>query len=144
MTFEYFNTKFHRDRWKQKQPFIFWYCVDNFYPWKDIVRKKVSKLWSIAKLRAFYGKLAILYAYSRKFALNISLNFKFSTFFGYLFFFSWTNSDNWGNACIMQLPGGSQIYFSYPVRGRKIRPGAQQSVQYFTAWVFYSFLAKRC
>ncbi len=52
MTFEYFNTKFHRDRWKQKQPFSFCYCVDNFYPWKDIVGKKVSKLRSIAELRA--------------------------------------------------------------------------------------------
>jgi hypothetical protein len=30
-------------------------CVDNFYPWKDIVGKKVSKLRSIAELRAFYG-----------------------------------------------------------------------------------------
>ncbi len=46
-TFEYFNTKFHRDRWKQKQPFTFWYCVNNFYPWKDIVGKKVSNLRSI-------------------------------------------------------------------------------------------------
>ena len=55
MTFEYFNTKFHRARWKQKQPFTFWYCVDNFYPWKDIVGKKVSKLRSIAELGAFYG-----------------------------------------------------------------------------------------
>ncbi len=26
-------------------------CVDNFYPWKDIVGKKVSKLRSIAELR---------------------------------------------------------------------------------------------
>ncbi len=57
MTFEYFNTKFHRDRWKQKQPFTFRYCVDNFYPWKDIVGKKVSKLRSIAELREFYGTL---------------------------------------------------------------------------------------
>ena len=55
MTVEYFNTKFHRDSWKQKQPLTFWYCVDNFYPWKDIVGKKVSKLRSIAELRAFYG-----------------------------------------------------------------------------------------
>ncbi len=46
----YFNTKFHLDRWKQKQPFTFWYCVDNIYPWKDIVGKKVSKLRSIAEL----------------------------------------------------------------------------------------------
>jgi len=30
-------------------------CVNNFYPWKDIVGKKVSKLRSIAELRAFYG-----------------------------------------------------------------------------------------
>ncbi len=55
MTFEYFNTKFHRDRWKQKQPFTIWYCVDIFYPWKDIVGKKVSKLRSNAELRAFFG-----------------------------------------------------------------------------------------
>ncbi len=54
MTFEFF-TKFHRARWKQKQPFTFWYCVDNFYPWKDIFGKKVSKLRSFAELRAFYG-----------------------------------------------------------------------------------------
>ncbi len=39
---------FHRARWKQKQSFTFWYCVDNFYPWKDIVGKKVSKLRFIA------------------------------------------------------------------------------------------------
>ncbi len=52
---EFFNTKFHRDRWKQKQPFTFWYCVDNFYPWKDIIWIKVSKFRSIAELRAFYG-----------------------------------------------------------------------------------------
>ncbi len=55
MTFEYLNTKFHRDRWKQKQSIDFWYCVDNFYPWKDIVGKKVSKLRFIAELKAFYG-----------------------------------------------------------------------------------------
>ncbi len=55
MTFEYFNTKFHCARCKQKQSSTFWYCVDNFYPWKDIVGKKVSKLRSIAELRAFYG-----------------------------------------------------------------------------------------
>jgi hypothetical protein len=54
MTFEFFN-KFHRDRWNQKKPFTFWYCVHNFYLWKDIVGKKVSKLRSIAELRAFYG-----------------------------------------------------------------------------------------
>ncbi len=53
MTFKYFNTKLHHDRWKQKQPFTFWYCDDNFYLWKDIVGKKVSKLRSIAELRAF-------------------------------------------------------------------------------------------
>jgi hypothetical protein len=35
----------------------FWYCVDNFYPWKDIVGKKVSKLRFIAELSAFYGIL---------------------------------------------------------------------------------------
>ncbi len=34
----------------------------NFYPWKDIVGKKVSKLRSIAELRAFYGCLhSLLY-----------------------------------------------------------------------------------
>ncbi len=52
MIFEYFNTKFHCDRCKQ---FTFWYCVNIFYPWKDIVGKKVSKLRFIAGLRAFYG-----------------------------------------------------------------------------------------
>ncbi len=59
-TFEYFNTKFHRDRWKQKQPFTFCYCVHNFYPWKDIVGKKVSNLRSIAELRAFCGSMWLL------------------------------------------------------------------------------------
>ncbi len=55
MTFEQLNTIFHHLRGKHKQPFTFWYFVDNFYPWKDIVGKKVSKLRSIAELRAFYG-----------------------------------------------------------------------------------------
>ncbi len=32
-----------------------WYCVDNFYSWKDTVGKKVPKLRSIAELRAFAG-----------------------------------------------------------------------------------------
>ncbi len=40
---------------KAKAAFYFFICVDNFYPWKDIVRKKVSKLRSFAELRAFYG-----------------------------------------------------------------------------------------
>jgi hypothetical protein len=43
MTFEHLNTIFHHVRGKLKQPFTFWYCVDNFYPWKDIVGKKVPK-----------------------------------------------------------------------------------------------------
>ncbi len=47
--------KFHHARWKQKQPFTFWYCVDNFYPWKDIVGKKVLR--SIAEPKAFYGTI---------------------------------------------------------------------------------------
>jgi hypothetical protein len=51
MTFEHLNTIFHHVRGKHKQPFTFWYCVDNFYPWKDIVGKKVLKLRSIAVLR---------------------------------------------------------------------------------------------
>ncbi len=55
----FFTTKFHRARWKQRQPFTFWYCVDNFYPWKDLVGKMVSKLRSIAELGAFYGRLLI-------------------------------------------------------------------------------------
>ncbi len=42
---------------KAKAPFTVGYCVDNFYPWKDIIRKNVSKLRSIAELRAFYGNL---------------------------------------------------------------------------------------
>ncbi len=63
MTLEFFTTKFHRARWKQKQSFTFWYCVDNFYPWKDIVGKKGSKLRSIAELRAFYGTCT-MYMYS--------------------------------------------------------------------------------
>jgi hypothetical protein len=57
MTFEHLNTIFHHVRGKHKQPFTFLYCVDSFYPWKDIVEKKVSKLRSIAELRAFYGTL---------------------------------------------------------------------------------------
>ncbi len=40
---------------KAKAAFYFLYCVDNFYPWKDIIGKKVSKLRSIAEHRAFYG-----------------------------------------------------------------------------------------
>ncbi len=56
MTFEHLNTIFHHVRGKHKQPFTFWYCVDNFYPWKDIVGKKVSKWRSITELRAFYGR----------------------------------------------------------------------------------------
>jgi len=32
----------------------------NFYLWKDIVGKKVLKLRSIAKLRAFYGNHILL------------------------------------------------------------------------------------
>jgi len=55
MIFALIDTKFHQARWKQKRPFTFWYCVDNFYPWEDIVGKKVSKLRSIAELRALYG-----------------------------------------------------------------------------------------
>ncbi len=35
-------------------------CVDKFYPWKDIIGKKVSKLRSIAELRAFYGRFCII------------------------------------------------------------------------------------
>jgi hypothetical protein len=53
MTFEHLNTIFHHVRGKHKQPFTFWYCIDNFYPWKDIVGKKVSKLRSVTELRAF-------------------------------------------------------------------------------------------
>jgi hypothetical protein len=33
--------------------------MDIFYPWKDIVGKKVSKLRSIAELRAFYGTRSV-------------------------------------------------------------------------------------
>jgi hypothetical protein len=36
------------------------YYVENFYPWKDIVGKKVSKLRSIAELRVFYAIYLIL------------------------------------------------------------------------------------
>ncbi len=54
MTFEHLNTIFHHLRGKQKQPVTFWYCVDSFYPWKDIVGKKVSKLRAIVEVRAFY------------------------------------------------------------------------------------------
>jgi hypothetical protein len=61
MTFKYFNTKLQHARLKAKAAFYFWYCVDNLYPWKDIVGKKVSKLWSIAELRAFYGSLYTMF-----------------------------------------------------------------------------------
>ncbi len=68
MTFEFFNIKFHH-------AFTFWTCVNIFYPWKDIVGKKVSKLRSIAELMAFYGttvkKLAPLCVY-RSFFLATS------------------------------------------------------------------------
>ncbi len=61
MTFEYFNTKFHRDESKSSLLLFDIICsVDNFYPWKDIVGKKVSKLRSIAELRAFYGMIKLL------------------------------------------------------------------------------------
>jgi hypothetical protein len=52
----------NKQKWcksKHDKPFTFWYCVDNFYPWKDIVGRKVSKLRSIAELRAFYGNFYI-------------------------------------------------------------------------------------
>jgi hypothetical protein len=55
MTCEYLYTIITHARVKYKQPFTIWYCIDNFYSWKDIVGKKVSKLRSIAKLRAFGG-----------------------------------------------------------------------------------------
>jgi hypothetical protein len=42
-----------------KHPFTLSYCVNSFYIWKDIVGKKVSKLRSIAELRAFYGTIII-------------------------------------------------------------------------------------
>ncbi len=39
----------------------FYLCryIDSFSPWEDIVRKKVSKLRSIAELRAFDGMFII-------------------------------------------------------------------------------------
>jgi hypothetical protein len=40
------------------QQFTFCHYIDNYSPWediKDIIRKKVSKLRSIAELRAFDG-----------------------------------------------------------------------------------------
>jgi hypothetical protein len=56
MTFEFFTTKFYHARWKQKQPFTFWYCAYSFYPRKDIiVGKRCRSLRSIAELSAFYG-----------------------------------------------------------------------------------------
>jgi hypothetical protein len=70
-TLEYPNTIFHHVRGKHKQPFTFWYCVDNFYPWKDIVGKKVSKLRSIPELRAFYGSLRPETSFKRSYG-NIS------------------------------------------------------------------------
>jgi hypothetical protein len=59
MTFEHLKTIFHYVKGKHKQPFTFWYCVDKFYPWKDIVGKKVSKLKPIAELWAFHGIFSI-------------------------------------------------------------------------------------
>jgi hypothetical protein len=53
MTFEHLNTTFYHVRGKHEQPITFLYCVDNFYPWKDIVGKKVSKLRSIAELTVY-------------------------------------------------------------------------------------------
>jgi hypothetical protein len=52
MTFEHLNTIFYHVR----------NCVDNLYPWKDIAGKKVSKLRSIAELRAFYGNMQYIIA----------------------------------------------------------------------------------
>jgi hypothetical protein len=40
---------------KNLQQFTFCHYIDSFSPWEDIVRKKVSKLRSIAELRAFDG-----------------------------------------------------------------------------------------
>jgi|688.fasta_scaffold534592_1 hypothetical protein len=45
---------------KEPEPFTFWYCAYNFFPWKGTVGKKVLELRSIAELRAFHG---ILYTY---------------------------------------------------------------------------------
>ena len=86
MTFEYFNTKFHLTIWKQKQPFTFWYRIDNFYPWKDIVRKKVSKLRSIAELRAFYGTHK-----TRQNTMTCSMFFSFHAWFNDLVSFFISN-----------------------------------------------------
>ncbi len=74
MTFEHLNTIFHHVRGKHMQPFTFRYCVDNFYPWKDIVGIKVSKLRSIAGLRAFYGSLQLTRLLCRKTTPSGGLN----------------------------------------------------------------------
>ncbi len=42
---------------KNLQQFTFCHYIDNCSPWEDIIRKKVSKLRSIAELRAFDGML---------------------------------------------------------------------------------------
>ncbi len=42
MMFEHLNLIFYHVRGKYKQPFTFWYCVDNFYPWKDRGKKGVE------------------------------------------------------------------------------------------------------
>ncbi len=62
MTFEFLYPIITHARVKHKQPFTIWYCVDNFYSWKDIVGKKVSKLRSIAELRAF-DCITLIYFY---------------------------------------------------------------------------------
>ena len=59
MTFEYLYTIITHARVKHKQPFSIGYCVDNFYYWKDIEGKKVSKLRYIAELRAFDGRVTV-------------------------------------------------------------------------------------
>jgi hypothetical protein len=46
--------------------FTFCHYIDNFSPWEDIVRKKVLKLRSIAKLRAFDGSTGALHGRSSR------------------------------------------------------------------------------
>jgi hypothetical protein len=57
MTFEYFNTNSTVLDESESSHLLFDIVPTTFIPGKDIVGKKVSKLRSIAELRAFYGIL---------------------------------------------------------------------------------------
>jgi hypothetical protein len=58
---------------KAKATFYFLICVNNFYPWKDIVGKKVSKL-KVVKNEKIGGVWVV--SIDRPLIRNISADFK--------------------------------------------------------------------